>query len=306
MIEPRAIVEQLNPRARLRSGDDQHLEELLFLEDGKSRYFAVRYTPGPGVHRRSIGIVQVHSYGFEQVSFRPLETRFARWAVSAGYPVLYVQAQGYGDSDGDFEDARIATHVRDSQIALDWARELIGTERQIVQGTRIGALVGAVAASQRPDVACLILWQPVADMDSYIRQMFRARAVSGVLTGSGSVAGRNGYDESLRDDGSVDVLGFPIVSGLIKESREARVSETIHSAPRETLIVQVGRKGREIEKLTAKLTAAGSNVDLLQVAPHPRLEFAPAVPLKTPPEAQARVFRRVIEATTGWLSRRYP
>lgn len=306
MEETVTIAEHLAPRARIESGDDGHVEEMLFFEERGRRYFAVRYLPGASTARRPVGIVQCHSFGFEQVSFRGLETGFARRAVREGYPTLYVQAQGYGDSDGAFEDVTIATHVRDAGIALDRAANLLGTGSLVVGGVRLGALAGAVAADGRPSVTGAVLWHPVGDPGGYITRMFRARRVSQVLDGSAPAEGP-GFKELLERDGFVDVLGFPIVRELYGEAKVFRAAEAIRSAPPFTLVVEVGKgpPDREMAGLEAVLRSAGSEVMHARVPP-PRFEFAPAVPLSISPENLAPVFRKVTEVTVDWLRTRFP
>lgn len=301
MLDPTRIDERLAPRARIETGDDRHIEEMLFLEERGRRYFAVRYLPGPGTAPRPVGIVQCHSFGFEQVSFRGLETAFARWAVRHGYPVLYVQGQGYGDSDGQFEDVRVATHVRDVGVALDRAPELLGMGSQVVAGVRLGALAGVVAAVGRPDVAALVLWHPVGDPKAYLTRMFRARAASLVVAGL-APGNRPGFRELLERDGFVDVLGYPILRDLFEEAKVLPLDEAIRATPPAALVIEVakGAPDREMAGLEAALRSAGTDVTHVRIPPS-RVEFAPAVPLTVSPETLAPMFKKVIEVTAEWL-----
>jgi hypothetical protein len=303
-----SIADRLASLASMVTGDDRHTERMLFLEANGRRYFAVVYLPGPDVEPRATGIVQCHSFGFEQISYRPLETMFARWAVSAGYPVLYSQAQGYGDSDGDFEDVRIATHIRDAGVALDRASELLNIQSIIVQGTRLGALAGAAAASGRANVESLVLWHPVGDPRAFLARMLRAQSATDLLVPSMGLVqpGDDGEDPPSTDQwatGSVDVVGIPVVRGLYEEAERFDLAQAIGSPPVKSLLCEVGRgaRARDVIRMEEALRGAGSEVTTVVVPPLPRVEFAPTLPLSLAPEVRLRVFRRVIEATSNWL-----
>jgi hypothetical protein len=306
LAEPADVVARLAALSRIETGDDRHVEEMFFLEADGRRYFAVRYLPGPGVERKPPGIVQCHSYGFEQVIYRGLETRFARWAVGRGHPVLYLHAQGYGDSEGEFEDVRIATHIRDAGVALDRVPDLLEAASAIVAGVRLGGLAAAVAASGRKDVDGLILWHPVGDPRAYLTRMIRAGAVSAAIgspDGAGATPEPIGPQEMLEPDGVVDVIGYPMVHDLYREAAEFDPARVITALPARSFICEVSRRARsaDIARLERALQAAGSDVTHVQVQSPPRIDFAPAMPLTISPELQIPMFRRVIDATADWL-----
>jgi alpha-beta hydrolase superfamily lysophospholipase len=95
--------------------------------------------------------------------------------AAAGYPSLRFDYPGTGDSCDDDVDAaggHWKAWRQSVDHAADWLKQRTGARRLIVCGLRAGALFASLAASERADVAGLILLEPVLRGRSYLRQLF--------------------------------------------------------------------------------------------------------------------------------------
>ncbi len=88
-----------------------------------------------------------------------------------GYPVLRFDYAGTGDSAGDLRDFDPAAWLSNVATAIDEARQRSGARRVCLVGVRMGALLAALAADGRADVAGLVLWDPVLAGDRFLEQL---------------------------------------------------------------------------------------------------------------------------------------
>jgi alpha-beta hydrolase superfamily lysophospholipase len=95
--------------------------------------------------------------------------------AAAGYPTLRFDYPGTGDACDEGVEA-VGGHWKawrkSVDEAADWLKQRTGARRLIVCGLRAGALFASLAASERADVAGLILLEPVLRGRSYLRQLF--------------------------------------------------------------------------------------------------------------------------------------
>ena len=97
--------------------------------------------------------------------------------AAAGYKVLRFDYPSTGDSldladCGDSPAGQWRGWQVSIEAAADWMRDHAGVNRIILCGLRIGALLAATVAAQRPDVAGLALLAPVTRGQSYMRQLW--------------------------------------------------------------------------------------------------------------------------------------
>lgn len=92
--------------------------------------------------------------------------------AAAGYPAMRLDYPGMGDSaDLDPGAEHWATWQRSLHSALDWLRGATGARQVVLCGLRIGATLATLVATQRDDVAALILLAPVLRGRSYVQQL---------------------------------------------------------------------------------------------------------------------------------------
>ncbi len=102
-----------------------------------------------------------------------------------------------------------------------------------VVGTRLAAVV---AARTIPAGGTLVLWDPVVDGSAYAKEVMRARRLSELASGE------SGKDGDTADDGTVDVVGYPVEKALLDEVRSHPLAE-VESAARRIQVVEMTRKG---------------------------------------------------------------
>jgi len=106
-------------------------------------------------------------------SLRILADAFA----AEGYPTLRFDYEGAGDS-GDLYAADDGSEFvwscwkKNVCDAIDWLRGNSGVQQIIICGLRAGAMIGAAAVVERPDIAGFLFLAPVLRGHSYLRQIW--------------------------------------------------------------------------------------------------------------------------------------
>jgi exosortase A-associated hydrolase 2 len=140
-----------------------------FFGDSRRPLFGVHHPPR-GRARRA-GVVICPPFGQEYLrahrSLRELASRLA----DAGFHTLRFDLHGAGDSAGEAAESRLAGWREDVASALAEVRENAGSPRAVLVGLRLGATLAALAAANDPDVAALVLWDPVTDGAAYVREL---------------------------------------------------------------------------------------------------------------------------------------
>jgi pimeloyl-ACP methyl ester carboxylesterase len=99
--------------------------------------------------------------------FRQLADSLAR----AGYPAIRFDYPGTGDSCDEAGTEAWDAWLKSIHAAADWIRARTGVERVVLIGLRIGAMLAALVAQQRKDVAGLVLLEPVLRGRSFVSQL---------------------------------------------------------------------------------------------------------------------------------------
>ena len=150
------------------------MEEPFFFENDGIRLFAMAHRP-TNADGGGSGVVMCHAYGEEKQLSEPVLVRCARLLARDGFPVLRFDCRGYGDSQGEFEDATIETQVADVLAAARIARDVLRVERVVLLGLRFGASVAARAAERGAAGGGLVLWSPIVNGARYVDEMIRKR-----------------------------------------------------------------------------------------------------------------------------------
>src|SRR4029079_18089058 len=119
----------------------------------------------------SLGLVVCNPFGYEAICAHRTLRHFAQTAAAAGVPALRFDYDGTGDSaGGDRDPGRVAAWVASVGAAIDALRAATGVGAVCVLGFRFGALLGALAASSRDDVAGFVAIAPVTSGKAYLRE----------------------------------------------------------------------------------------------------------------------------------------
>lgn len=161
------------------------------------------YHPPKGETMRDSGILLCYPFGHEYMrshrAFRQLSLLLSR----AGYHVFRFDYYGTGDSGGQTGDGDIGQWLEDIEVAIEELQATAGIEKVSLVGLRLGAALVTLAARGRSDIPRVVLWDPVVQGASYVKELLEARSE---------------YDGELEDDKSLrsTIHGFPLTEHLVE------------------------------------------------------------------------------------------
>ncbi|HSV69331.1 MAG TPA: alpha/beta fold hydrolase [Methylibium sp.] len=126
----------------------------------------------PGDGPPALGLVICNPFGFEEVCAHRSLRALAQAAAGGGVPALRFDYAGCGNSHGsDRDPGRVASWLASTQEAIAALRRATGVDRVALLGVRLGALLAALAARERDDVAGLVAVAPVVSGRAYLREL---------------------------------------------------------------------------------------------------------------------------------------
>jgi exosortase A-associated hydrolase 2 len=143
--------------------------EPLFFGPADHSLFGWMHLPSGRTPRRT-GVVLCHPFGQEFVLAHRAFHGFARLLADAGFATLRFDWWGTGDSHGDLEEVRLETWTRDVGLAIRTVRERVRCDDVALVGMRLGATLAALAG-EAADLAALVLWDPVVDGATFLREL---------------------------------------------------------------------------------------------------------------------------------------
>ena len=170
--------------------------------------FGVYHAPLAARSRR-VGVVLCYPFGQEYMRAHRAFRQLALLLSKAGFHVFRFDYYGTGDSAGDASEASLEQWIADAGAAADELKDTAEVSRIAFVGLRLGAAVAALAAARREDVDQVVLWDPAVRGVDYLAEITEARTDS---VGNSRL--------TVRGDGSVGVVGFPITPALSAELRK--------------------------------------------------------------------------------------
>jgi pimeloyl-ACP methyl ester carboxylesterase len=147
------------------------LQGMNFFHFGPDHQLFGSYLPAPRNHTAQSVAVLCYPFGQEYMrahrAFKQLATLLSR----RGVPVFRFDYSGTGDSGGEGEDAQLAQWIRDTNAAIDEAKQRSACRQVRLVGLRLGALVASLTAAARTDVERLVLWDPVVRGAQYVQEL---------------------------------------------------------------------------------------------------------------------------------------
>lgn len=204
-------------------------------------------------------VVFVHPFMEERQDAHPFLRSLAAQVASRGLWAMRFDLHGCGDSEGEWEDATIASWLGDVRAACAFARAQSGVERVILCGLRFGATLAAMAGALEGP-APLALLQPVVKGANYAMDVLRAYlAGEMVLTKKAGVT-REALIERLRAGETVNVFGYHLTAAQFDDIRNIDLSTMLAGYPARSLVVDVvktptARASNELAALTATMGA---------------------------------------------------
>src|SRR6266511_2787610 len=239
------------------------VEEAAFIGKGPQRLFGVLYRPQvPGF----LSVVICPALLSESLTTYGNDVLLARTLAARGIAAYRFHYRGTGHSDGDEDDVSFESMREDALAAAEWLGHELDVPDPVLMGTRLGGLVAASAAAEGG--GALVLWAPVLEGKRYFREAWRASKVFDIREGPTKKAPREetggaSFSELLERDGRVDILGYPVSSGLHASTVDRTLLAELGNRPRRMLLVHGGTDaGGEIERMAAECRTRGHIVDV--------------------------------------------
>jgi alpha-beta hydrolase superfamily lysophospholipase len=201
-------------------------------------------------------VVIVAPFAEEKKAAQRALVEAARDLTEAGWDVLRCDLSGTGDSGGEHATADLATWLADVRTALACQRSRYPGLPLCVIGLRLGAALAWLAADGEHPVDQLVLWEPVVNGESYMRQnrqrsQIRAQLTAGEGPGSGT--------PSDVAHPAFDFDGFAVSARLHADLAGIDLLAAPPAAAGQTLVLQISGSSRlkkPLEELAAHATAA--------------------------------------------------
>jgi pimeloyl-ACP methyl ester carboxylesterase len=147
------------------------VNEAFFFGPADLQIFA-RYHPptsGPG---RVLTVICPPLFSEYDRTYKALR-ELAETLAAAGQHVLRFDFRGTGDSFGELETLAPGCWMEDIAIAVREGREISSSETVQLMGVRAGALLACRSMGISDEVQRLVLWDPILDGASYLKEMHR-------------------------------------------------------------------------------------------------------------------------------------
>jgi pimeloyl-ACP methyl ester carboxylesterase len=238
-------------------------ERAFHIDVGGDRLFALLTEPAVASDAQDLGFVAVHSFGLDVLTLRRSERGVARALAAAGHPVLFVHRRGFGDSEGDPDDATLDRQLEDLRAAREHLLRTASVRRVGLVGARFGGLLAGLL-SREGGVERLALIQPAVSGTQWTKHFIREMHVVRMADPDGS--DRRGMDDLLAEmhrDGVLDVLGYGLPAALYDALQGQDLTSDTGSFDGGSLIVQVAKRptlAKDLEALRERLAGGGGPV----------------------------------------------
>ena len=245
-----------------------------FFPSGSRRLYGFLHEPRAAEAPLAVApaaVVFVHPFMEERQDAHPFLRSLAGRVSARGLWALRFDLHGCGDSEGEWEDATVASWLEDIRAACDFVRAQSGVQRVILCGLRFGATLAALApvGDEKPALALI---QPVVKGVAYSMDMLRAYvAAEMVLTKKAGVT-RDALVERLRLGQTVNVFGYHLTAAQFDGLRAIDLTRSLASYPAPALIVDVVKTAtaRASNELASLATTMGPAAALARaVEPQP-------------------------------------
>lgn len=195
------------------------------------------------------GFVFCHPFAEEKLWAHRVYVSLARDLAARGHTVLRFDHMGHGDSDGDFQDASVDTHLRDIEAAVGRLREECPGLGEIgLLGLRLGGTFAALSAECLPGIDWLVLWDPVVDGGRYMQEVLRSNLTSQLAAYGKVLQDRKALVESLNEGKPINVDGYELGREFYEQASAINLLSASTAFKGEVLILQVGKPGQPARK----------------------------------------------------------
>jgi pimeloyl-ACP methyl ester carboxylesterase len=186
-------------------------------------------------------------------AFRKLASSLGR----EGFHVLRFDYFGTGNSAGEPDEARVEDWLSDIGTAAAELADLADVRRISLVGLRLGAALAAIATQRGCEVADLVLWEPVMDGASHIRELRQGQREKWAMTNNAPPIG------------PAELLGYPFPPAVEQSIEAIDIKDSLALCADRVHIV-TARQRPEFSRLEGSLRdRAGGNARLHVVLADP-------------------------------------
>ncbi len=208
-----------------------------------------------------VGMVICSPFGNEAISAHRSLRRLADAAAHHGIPTLRFDYDGAGNSAGhDMDPSRVAAWLDSVGHACDKLREETGLERLCLVGLRLGAMLAALAAARRTDIAGLIAIAPVVNGRAYVREL---RMLSRAIDSRRNITRSS-------DQGALETAGFLLSAQTQQSLGEIDLNRT-EAAPAGRVLILDRAEMPGAESWARRLNSLGAHCQRTSVSGYPEM-----------------------------------
>lgn len=242
-------------------------EKPFFFQNGGYTLFGVLHRPDPIVTLPQ-GFVFCHPCFEEKLWAHRVYVGMARELARRGFPVLRFDYMGHGDSEGDFEQATVATRLSDIACAVQALRNEAGVADVGLLGLRFGGSLAALSADTLPGITRLVLWDPMVDGAAYMQEVLLSNLATQSAVHQKILNTREELVTQMQAGQTVNIEGYGLTHAFYAETSAIRL-ERPHSYSGPCLVVQIGRANQKPKRNFEALSAGYPAGDLVLCTEEP-------------------------------------
>ncbi len=218
-------------------------QESFYLEAGAGVALATAWHPASADRDTGAGLLFCPPLLQEEQFARPVLVALARDLAEAGVSVLRFDYPGTGDSTGDAAELGEGDLLAAIALELAVLRAAVPGEIALLGG-RWGAALARLAASRCPEVARLVLIDPVFEVGAFLGEVLRGKVTQQTVQCGAVTMNRAAMQEELAAGRALEVYGYPLSARLYEETLERGAVEPGAERICPTLVVRMTERGR--------------------------------------------------------------
>ena len=159
-------------------------------------------------------------------AFRPL-LQLARILALRQQDVLRFDYEGQGESSGLYEHTDVASRVRNITSAARELRQRSGFAGITVVAARLGAAFALEATAADPRIRRLALWEPVLDVEGYLRNLLRVNVTAQMVVHKKVLRNSEQLLHDLAAGATVSVNGYKLSQGFVTGLQDLEASQRL-------------------------------------------------------------------------------
>lgn len=275
------------------------MEKAFFFENEGLRLFCNLHIPDDHkdglIGKKSYGVVFCPPFGDEHIGSYRVLRNFASDLSKNGVATLRFDYRGYGDSEGEFEEATPDTQVSDIRMAVKVLQDMTGLPEIGLLGLRLGGTSALLASQLDPGIRFVVVWGPVLSPQDYFKKILRQQIFSEMIN-SGKRGSLEDLTSKLRQGGMIDIGGYYLsgksynsICGIDFIELLKKVTQPVH-----IVLLEHETTASDQTSFNRLQEAADKNKDLIVVPVEPFWDFEMLRNISYP--------EHLIKETVSWIT----